>query len=417
MTIHNMKDLQPYINAYIANWKDLILLEDYKWASVKQFSESYFNDNLTINERISRAFSKTANLLVSSSSYPLGMLEEVALDKPQETEAMLTNLYNESQPLRDRIVNYISEFDKLIKIMAEEGHSDWKGRNNVKSFQDVHAISVYLTMHYPQSYYIYQWSVFKEFVNVVGYERKCTNHIDKFFEYMELCNVVKQALLKEEAFIAYYQGWLKDHKYSDPNYNLLTQDFIYGVAIHLNSETYKKEEKKKPIEKEVKQVEASKYSFIRLKKYSSFKGKIFDYEVIDKLRRCIGLEGEMWAIQYERERLAKLGIAFNVKHSSIEEGDGLGYDILSVEDDGVTPRYIEVKTTQGDIMDPFIFSNNELQRSMVEREHYYIYRVYNFKRASRQACLLIIHGGLDDLLYAPLTYKTIAKNYTVLNTR
>ena len=95
----------------------------------------------------------------------------------------------------------------------------------------------------------------------------------------------------------------------------------------------------------------------------------------------------------------------------------MGYDILSVEDDGVTPRYIEVKTTQGDIMDPFIFSNNELQRSMIEREHYYIYRVYNFKRASRQACLLIIHGGLDDLLYTPLTYKTIAKNYTVLNTR
>lgn len=122
-------------------------------------------------------------------------------------------------------------------------------------------------------------------------------------------------------------------------------------------------------------------------------------------------------MQYERERLAKLGISFEVKHSSIEEGDGLGYDILSVEDDGVTPRYIEVKTTQGDIMQPFIFSSNELQRSMIEREHYYTYRIYNFKRAERQACLLIIHGGLDDLLSAPLTYKAIAKNYTVLNSK
>lgn len=408
-----MKNLQPYIKAYIANWKDLISLEDYKWASIIQFSKSYYIEGLTISERISKAFSKTANLLVSASSYPLGMLKEVAKDKPKETESMLANLFDESQPLRERIVNYISEFNKVIRTMADEGHSDWKGRTNVKSFQDVHAISVYLTMRFPQNYYIYQWYVFKDFIKVVDYDRKCTNHIDKFFEYMELCNIVKQELLKEETFINYYQGWLKDNKYSDTNYNLLTQDFIYAVAIHLNSKVYKKEIKNKPIEKEVRQIEASKYCNIDPKMFSSFKGKIVDYEVIDKLHRNLGLEGEKWAIQYEKERLAKHGITFEVKHSSIEEGDGLGYDILSVEEDGITPRYIEVKTTEGSVMQPFIFSRNELHRSIIEKEHYYIYRIYNFKKAAKQACLLIIHGSLDELNKEPLTYKAVVNHFAV----
>lgn len=407
-----MIQLTSLIQAYIKNWDFINSEEIYKWESLKQFKESFFKTDLPIQERIRQGFSKVDNLLVSARSYPLAVLIEVAEAKPIQIETMLSNLFDESKPLRERMETYMSEFDRIIKIMKDEGHSDWKGRENVKSFQDAHAISVYLAMRYPQTHYIYQWKVFNSFASIADCET-CSDAIERYLMFMQLCETVKAELMKEEAFISFYNGWLKEKKFIDPNYNLLTQDFIYAVATYLNSEEYQKAGKKKSIEKEVCQIEASAFKEVDPKDFKSFKGKIMDYEAIDKLHRNLGLEGEMWAIQYERERLEKLGINHDVRHASIEEGDGLGYDILSVEDDGVTPRYIEVKTTEGGVTQPFFYSSNELARSIVERDHYYIYRVYGFKRAARQANLLIIHGGLDELNGEPMTYKASMKHFCV----
>lgn len=102
---------------------------------MKRFNECFFKTDLPIHERIKQAFSKADNLLVSAASYPLAVLIEVAEDKPRQIETMLSNLFDESKPLRERMKTYMSEFNNIIKIMKDEGHSDWKGRENVKSFK------------------------------------------------------------------------------------------------------------------------------------------------------------------------------------------------------------------------------------------------------------------------------------------
>ena len=232
-----MIQLTSLIQAYIKNWDFINSEEIYKWESVKQFNESFFKMNLPIHERIKQAFSKADNLLVSASSYPLAVLIEVAEDKPMQIEAMLSNLFDESKPLRERMDAYMSEFNNIIKIMKDEGHSDWKERDNVKSFQDAHAISVYLAMRYPQTHYIYQWKVFNAYASIADCET-CDDAIERYLMFMQLCETVKAELMKEEAFISFYNGWLKEKKFIDPNYNLLTQDFIYAVATYLNSEKY-----------------------------------------------------------------------------------------------------------------------------------------------------------------------------------
>lgn len=89
---------------------------------------------------------------------------------------------------------------------------------------------------------------------------------------------------------------------------------------------------------------------------------------------------------------------------SNNEGDGAGYDILSREDDGVTPRYIEVKTTTGGIDTPFFFSDNELTFSKKNKQNYYLYRLYNF---GKQTSLAIIHGSLADVKAKPVSFKCI----------
>ena len=405
-----MKDLRPYIEAYISNWNYINNYEDYKWHAIKHFQDTFFARGVPFGTRIKQSFLKHVNLLDTQKYFPLGMLYEVYADKPNITEAMVNALFDESKPLRDRVNTYMGDFDAVVKQMAEEGHSNWYGRKNLQSYQDVHAISVYLSMRYPSRYYIYKYGIFRDFSNIVGYKIQHGDKVDRYIEFNQLCDEVKKSLLAEVPFISFYDNWLKAHEFDDGSYNLLTQDFIYAVATYLNHGTYTKADKKKNIEIDTIQIEAHEFPSIDVKISKKFKGiKDIDYAEKDRLFRGLGLLGEQWAIIYEQERLKALEITFEVRHSSVCDGDGIGYDILSVEDDGVTPRYIEVKTTTGGVKQPFYYSDNELQFSEQQREHYYVYRVFNFKSATKQADVLIIHGSLKDLNGKPISYMVSVK--------
>jgi len=83
--------------------------------------------------------------------------------------------------------------------------------------------------------------------------------------------------------------------------------------------------------------------------------------------RKLGENGEAFVIEFERFRLMGLGredLANEVKWSSKEEGDGLGYDVRSFTiENGVAKDkelFIEVKTTNSGKYQPFLISDNEL---------------------------------------------------------
>lgn len=403
------KNITQYIKAYINNWDYINNLELYKWDAFKHFNEYFYNGN-DIFVKIKEGLAKTDNLLISLKYLPYDMLKTFASEKPKEVEILLNNLFDESISLKDRIIDFRKGCNELQKEMALEGYSNWKGRNNVSTYQDARAMSVYLALRYPNKYYLYKYSVFYEFAKIIGYEIHNKNWAQRFIEYLELCDEIKQELLKESTFISFYDSWLRMKEYKDEEYNLLVQDFVYAVAVHLNSSNLNKANKNKPLDKTCSQIEVGKYQSFISQKIKTFKGiKNVDYAKNDALCRGLGLNGECWAMIYEKDRLQKLGIQFEVQHSSIEKGDGLGYDILSVEEDGVTPRYIEVKTTTGSLSQAFYYSDNELSFSKMNDKNYYIYRIYNFKGATMQADLLILHGSLADLKGTPITYKASIK--------
>ena len=60
------------------------------------------------------------HLLDSQTYYPLGMLIEVSKEKPDVTDKLLTNLFDETITLKERAIAYMSGFDKLVKIMADD---------------------------------------------------------------------------------------------------------------------------------------------------------------------------------------------------------------------------------------------------------------------------------------------------------
>ncbi len=123
----------------------------------------------------------------------------------------------------------------------------------------------------------------------------------------------------------------------------------------------------------------------------------FDYAARDEANRSLGRAGEEWVIGFEKHRLTELGVPELFDHVdwvSDRLGDGAGYDILSLDKDGLY-RYIEVKTTNGSLETSFVISHNELEFSQEVAERFYLYRLFQFRRDPK---LFILNGDISKQL-------------------
>lgn len=149
-----------------------------------------------------------------------------------------------------------------------------------------------------------------------------------------------------------------------------------------------------------------------LPKYE-YTGKVTksDIEKKNTTRKALGDSGEKLVINFEKNKLLennKIELATKVKHSSISDGDGLGYDITSYETDG-KKIYIEVKSTTGDINTPFYISRNELSASQKFGESYKLYRVFNLGGKNTPQ-VYIINGDLNkNLRLNAVDYEALPK--------
>jgi hypothetical protein len=150
-----------------------------------------------------------------------------------------------------------------------------------------------------------------------------------------------------------------------------------NVAEELVSDPNKeiKEEFRKKVELE--RVEKEKIRLIPPEKKFRIARKIDNWEEINKKRKDTGDKGEEIVFLLEKDYLKSINredLSSMVKHTSIEKGDGAGYDILSFTADG-KEKYIEVKSTTGPIKTSFNISKNEFEFLKEHNEDAFIYRV------------------------------------------
>ena len=130
-----------------------------------------------------------------------------------------------------------------------------------------------------------------------------------------------------------------------------------------------------------------------------------DYLAREARNQSLGRAGEEFVVQFERWRLMQRGLerlAGQVEHTSRVHGDGAGYDILSF-DEGGRERFIEVKTTAYAKDTPFFISDNELSFANSHELGFYLYRVFEFRRAPR---LFELRGRPDGhCRLDPVTYR------------
>ncbi|KVG79049.1 hypothetical protein WJ36_22320 [Burkholderia ubonensis] len=123
-----------------------------------------------------------------------------------------------------------------------------------------------------------------------------------------------------------------------------------------------------------------------------------DYAARDERNRSLGRNGEAWVVGYEEARLIeslRRDLAAKIDWVSDRCGDGIGYDIMSYEADELS-RFIEVKTTNGSSLTPFVVSRNELEFSEEAEDAFCLYRVFDFAKAPR---LFILRGALSSSLH------------------
>ena len=117
-----------------------------------------------------------------------------------------------------------------------------------------------------------------------------------------------------------------------------------------------------------------------------------DYQAIEAQNRALGLAGEEAVVRREIRflRLAQRDdLAHRVRHASVEDGDGLGYDVRSFRPDG-TERLLEVKTTRYSPQQPFLVTRNEVDLSVEQPDRFTLVRVSRFEaaRTGSTSCLV-----------------------------
>ena len=111
----------------------------------------------------------------------------------------------------------------------------------------------------------------------------------------------------------------------------------------------------------------------------------FDAAGRDDRNRKLGRAGEERVVDHERSSLSAAGradLASKIRWVSEEDGDGLGYDILSFEPNGAE-RLIEVKTTNGWERTPFHVSRNEIAVADERKNDWHLIRLWDFARTPK----------------------------------
>lgn len=392
----NRNTLLKYIDYFKTPdvFNHVVKYEGYKWEAFSHFEKHWDIEASDFKNMINNAFSKSLNLLNSQNYFPLRMLNENSLKDAEKVRELFRYLSNAGIGLLDRISFFKTEFKKLNQYHFIDKNS----------YQDHRAISVYLSMIFPETHYLYKYGMFKDVAEKLAFSAHPKRGNDKnILLYNDFCDYIKEELISDTELMAMHKARIPNHLIisDEANYNLLTQDFIYAVNRHIH----------KFIDTDVSPsariTNISKDNVILKKHVVVLKARAnIDYESINRKNTQIGRSGEYYIVEKEKCKLKELGITKEVEHTSIKDGDGLGYDILSYNEKG-EKIYIEVKTTVDNFDSPIYITENELQASEKYKNCYYLYRVFYFGKEKNTADILVWNGSLAPLCNFPILYKTV----------
>lgn len=204
------------IAAYKEDFTRIDKEERYKWEALHEYKSAWNINAPNFTTMISLAFKGCVNLLRAGNYYPYKMLTTFAEAEPETVRALFQKLYDETRPFEERY--------KFFR----EGFNRYFSPKELNHYQDLHAVSVYLTFEYPEKYYIYKYRVMKDFVDQVSYPVEnidSMSDVRKFELHLRICNKVLSTI--DEGTKKISMARLDDSCYKDDAFHMLTHDIIY----------------------------------------------------------------------------------------------------------------------------------------------------------------------------------------------
>lgn len=226
----------PNLELYWTNYKNYFKLpvsehpEKYKWPVLKQVYDKWnwsAEDKATM---FKNAFEVNGsnNLWTSRNFYPLSHTIWMFENFREETENIFDLLFNEEIILIDRIKSFLKFYDEklpeLQKMVPDK-------RINYHSHNDLRAIALYLSLQYPNKYFLYKYGMVDSFCEKLNLPKIIAGDKNNLSKYFAIANDVLSFIKKDTNFLEEYRLFTNQNEnYNDDDLHLLTQDFIYSIA-------------------------------------------------------------------------------------------------------------------------------------------------------------------------------------------
>ena len=388
----NTQKFRELLALYKAHFRDIHRQEIYKWQAVKRFQEHWNIEAIDFFPMLQDSLQITRNLLASGNYFARRMLLLNAEMYPEEVRRLFIELYDEEIDLVSRIESFQTKFEIINRRTYPDSIP----------YQDDRAVVVYLSLRYPNSYYLYKFTMFKDFVNLVEYPYEpIKGRIENVTQYQTMCNLLKEEIVRDSELLELHKTRIGPNEFFDSSYNILTQDVIYASTLYLQN---------MPVVPELPPASARLIKINRSLTPASdgfsLVGSFTNYIDLERNRKRIGDLGELLVFEWEKERLGHFEFQREPVHVAASKGDGLGYDILSYDERG-EEKYIEVKTTTSGENQPFYITRNELQRSIQNSDNFVLYRLYNFDVTNMTAQFFEWKGDLSALCINPIQFRAV----------
>lgn len=212
-----VEKIKEIIEAYKEDFKRVDSEERFKWEAVQHYKKNWDINAKDFVGMLEVAFKKTSSLLNAAMYYPLRMVLGYAKEEPEKVRELFRILHNENLPFWERYDMFRSGFEKYVR------------EKKLNHYQDLRAISVYLTFEYPEKYYMYKYKMYKGFKEKIFYTEASANKSDngKYDNYLQLCNKVLEVVKQDGELQELSKSRLDESCYSDSALHILTHDIIY----------------------------------------------------------------------------------------------------------------------------------------------------------------------------------------------
>ena len=197
--------------------------EKYKWEAVKCFQDNWDAEAADFAAMLEKSLAKTDNLLTSRNNFPKGMITGFAKNAPEKVRSMYRDLFDESKEVYDRIAAFKKQSSVLL---------DTYGNGAKQHYQNENAITTYLWLRYPDTYYIYKLSEVKKVADVLNgdYRFKKGAYRDNLQHFYKLYDEICAELKQDTELVELFRNHLTDDCYPDPELKTLTFDVGFYIS-------------------------------------------------------------------------------------------------------------------------------------------------------------------------------------------